>query len=1297
VAREPPTPAIPTAADAWGIPGFEVLGCLGKGGFGEILGARRVEDGRPAAIKVAHADAPWARLPLRREVAALRAAGTAIAPELLAHGELPDGSPWLALERLDGPPLAQVLREARGPAPAAALRENALALARALGALHAAGWTHGDLKPGHVFVADGRARLVDFGLAIGPSGGDARSSVPPGAFAGTAAYMAPEQVRGDTADARSDVYAAGAILFELCAGAPPFEGTPAEMRQAHLALRPPRPSERAAVPPALEDVVLRCLAKDPAARFADGGALVTALEAALPAARDAAARRAAPTRPTAPALPRRTVGLLRLVTDADILAVRAAAEASGGRLAQVAGRQVTLVFEPGARENAVRLALDGAAAALAASLADRALVDVATVPVLDGPGGPRYLLPSGPGLPTLAPEDPVGVLLTARAAAAVPEAATAAAPVREGVLRVVPAEADTEASTPRPALVGRDTVIARILAEAEMAIANRAPAVAAVTGDAGIGKTSLGAEVALRLRTLPSGPEVVELRAREGVLGEDETLRGLLAWALGVSVRAPAPADGGRAVLAAALPPNDASEDWAPVALALGWLAAEAPALRPWRAAPGALRAAAVRAAGELLRSRARARPLCLLVDDAHLADAAALDALEYAALAEAAVPVFVCALGRPALAVARPGLGERAARATAITLDPLEPADAAELCRRLLLPAENVPARAVERLVDRARGVPVLLVELVRGLRAQGLVRQRSGEESWYVATDALETLPDMPLVDWLAQREMAGLPDALAAHARLVALLADAVSRQEVAGVVTELDREGSGAAVALDPEVATRRLLELKVLVEREGRVAFRHPLLREAVARSAGEPERHAVHRAAFRCYMLAASLPESERLPRLAVHAEASGLRAEAASLWLRIAEALRNRHAYLEAETHYTRALAQLAPDDARGRFLALRGRGTVRYRLGNYQDAIADLGQAVERARALSDRAGEMECLLEEATALDWMNDFPGSAERVRLAERLAGTAPAPLAAARIELARGRALFRSARWPDAAAALEAAAALADPIGDEGYETLVVALVLQGYVLPNLRRTADADRVLSRALALAGARGDALHLASALNNRRNLWVARGALDHALEDQEKFLRIGRDLGMVGIEYVGQFNLGELLYQSSRLDRAEQHVLRAVEIERRHPEVAARPAARLLHARLLAYRGDLGAARGRLAEIAEVEGRGQAAGRTGAQLAVSDKLLGDVVTLAVEGGSEADWADVCARSRTESLEQEPIEIHELRGLSALRAGRHAEAEAALREALQLAEVIPNVMEERVRAALAEAARH
>ncbi|HSN90358.1 MAG TPA: serine/threonine-protein kinase, partial [Anaeromyxobacteraceae bacterium] len=328
----PPVPADPGPPRWRSIPGYEVLGLLGRGGFGEILSARRLADGRTAAVKLARVELGRAREQIHREAQALRSLGPPLVPELLEEGVLEDDAPYLALERILAPSLAERLSAAGGPMDPDELRERALALANALSSLHARGWTHGDLKPGHLLLGEGAMRLIDLGLAVRPGDPLARPVVPAGAFAGTAPYMAPEQVRGEPSDARSDVYAAGAILFEMATGRPPFEGAPGEIRQAHLALRPPRPSDLAAVPDPLEGVVLRCLAKEPASRFADGAALHAALAAAF--ARPGAAR-APSRRPGAPAVSRRLVGVLRFESGADLLSVKRASEAAGGRLAHV--------------------------------------------------------------------------------------------------------------------------------------------------------------------------------------------------------------------------------------------------------------------------------------------------------------------------------------------------------------------------------------------------------------------------------------------------------------------------------------------------------------------------------------------------------------------------------------------------------------------------------------------------------------------------------------------------------------------------------------------------------------------------------------------------------------------------------------------------------------------------------------------------------------------------------------------------------------------------------------------------
>src|SRR3954466_2460031 len=197
---------------------------LARGGMASVYLATDVRLERRVAVKVMHsalAEDPEFVARFNREA---RAAARLSHPDVVSvydQGE-DDGHVFLVMEYVAGATLRDVLRD-RGRLPAAeavAVMDHVLA---ALGAAHAAGLVHRDVKPENVLVtADGRVKVADFGLARAIAGTTITGD--DSMLLGTAAYLAPEQVRDGAADARSDVYAAGVLLFELLTGAPPFSG-----------------------------------------------------------------------------------------------------------------------------------------------------------------------------------------------------------------------------------------------------------------------------------------------------------------------------------------------------------------------------------------------------------------------------------------------------------------------------------------------------------------------------------------------------------------------------------------------------------------------------------------------------------------------------------------------------------------------------------------------------------------------------------------------------------------------------------------------------------------------------------------------------------------------------------------------------------------------------------------------------------------------------------------------------------------------------------------------------------------
>jgi eukaryotic-like serine/threonine-protein kinase len=187
-----------------------------------------------------------------------------------------DERPFIAMEYVDGETLAELVRR-RGPLPAHEVAELGVQICRGLAAAHDAGLVHRDVKPQNLLLGSNRLlKLGDFGIAVGLGGTRLTMA---GTVLGTAAYLAPEQARGEEVTAAADVYGVGAVLYELLTGGPPRTPTSLADLRHSTTIAPP-----AAAPRALARIVMRCLAADPAARPPSPAALAHELAATLPEA-----------------------------------------------------------------------------------------------------------------------------------------------------------------------------------------------------------------------------------------------------------------------------------------------------------------------------------------------------------------------------------------------------------------------------------------------------------------------------------------------------------------------------------------------------------------------------------------------------------------------------------------------------------------------------------------------------------------------------------------------------------------------------------------------------------------------------------------------------------------------------------------------------------------------------------------------------------------------------------------------------------------------------------------------------
>ena len=261
---------------------YEITGAIGAGGMGEVYRARDTRLGRDVAIKILPqhlASTPEVRQRFEREA---RAVSSLNHPHICTLHDVghQDGTDYLVMEYLEGESLAK--RVEKGPLATTDLLRIAIEIADALEKAHRQGVIHRDLKPGNIMVTKGGAKLLDFGLAkaaVAPTVVDLSGSptmsrtigesptplTARGTIVGTFQYMSPEQLEGKETDARSDIFSFGAVLYEMATARRAFEGkTTASVIAAILKDQPaPITTLQPLTPPALEQVVKTCLAKDP--------------------------------------------------------------------------------------------------------------------------------------------------------------------------------------------------------------------------------------------------------------------------------------------------------------------------------------------------------------------------------------------------------------------------------------------------------------------------------------------------------------------------------------------------------------------------------------------------------------------------------------------------------------------------------------------------------------------------------------------------------------------------------------------------------------------------------------------------------------------------------------------------------------------------------------------------------------------------------------------------------------------------------------------------------------------------
>ncbi len=830
---------------------FRIEERVAAGGFGVLYRAMDTQRAEPVALKVLSLEDESERRRFEREGDFLAKISHPNVVGFVCDGRAQDGSPWLAMQWLDGVDLRARLAQ-RGPLTVASSIVMIERVAEALSAVHDAGVIHRDVKPGNIFLRDGdtaRPVLVDFGIATGR---DVASLTRPGVMIGTPSYMAPEQVmaRGDI-DRRADLFSLGCVWFESLVGRAPFvaEQIVAVLAKVMLTDAPTLSSTGLRAPSSIEALLAKLLARDREARLASATHLLDALSALrgrpsmLPPS--ATGTRAALTRAelrvrsvlvaaTPMAVNDHTLPTLELrAIHRAIDRIREEAERQSVRLYEFADRSWTAVVEQEGRD-----ARDSAVALARVGLVARAALP--TLPVAMATGRAQF---EGQKPPMGAVIDEAAALLSQPLIAGALYADEATAALLDATLpveaqhehRVVRAEGPRVERTLLGKLtpfVGREHEFYTGIAQVTRAFDERAASSTLFIGEAGVGKSRLVSELRRAVTQRWPAARVLVARCTSGsqsaalslassvvraVVDEREhTVEALLRFVAQRGESAPhEQLEHGGFLAALGGYPEDARLQSAPLLAARG----DARLMREQMA----------RSLEWAIGAECERAPLALVIEDAHWSDEASVRMIEG----------VIAACGERRLAVitaARPEVRERfsrlfcADRGIELSLGELSRGASVALARSAL--GSTAAQDEVDALVARSAGNAFFLEELIRGFAEHG----------------SLSTLPDSVAAMVSARFER------LDERARRVLRAASVFGRTFWASAVAAL--LGPDSAPSVDESID--RLLRQEVIGRRgSGRFAgereyvFRHAILGDVAYEALTDEDRALGHKLAAR--------------------------------------------------------------------------------------------------------------------------------------------------------------------------------------------------------------------------------------------------------------------------------------------------------------------------------------------------------------------------------------------------------------------------------------------------------------